>query len=94
MVLICFTHDMPIFGRIMDIFTFNTNFYLAIQVYITHTFNQHYHAYEVAPTSTVHICTVQSLQDYHPLCIYQSYSQHLINTLFIPLKYYVLSDID
>ena len=85
---------MPIFGCIIDILIFNTHIYLATQVYTTYTFNQHYHAYEVVPTTTVHICTVESLQDYHPLTVYQSYDERLISTFFIPLKYYVLSDID
>lgn len=85
---------MPVFGRIIDIFIFQKHFYLATETYITITFNEHYHAYEVTPTSTVHINTVQSLQDYHPLWAYQSYNQYLPTTVFIPLKYYVLSDID
>ena len=93
-VLICFNNDIPVFGRIVDIYAFQNRFYLSTEVYITCTFNQHYHAYEVTPTSTLHICEVATLQDYHPLWVYQSYNQHLLNTFFIPLKYYVLSDID
>lgn len=89
-----FKHDMPVFGRITDILSFQNHFYLVTEVYITYTFNRHYHAYEVAPSSTMQICTVESLQDYHPLWIYQSYDQHLLDTFFIPLKYYVLSDMD
>lgn len=94
MVLLCFQHDMPVFGRIIDIFVYQKCFYLATQVHITYVFNQHYHAYEVSSTSTIHITSCTSLQDYHPLWTYQSYSQHLLEISFIPLKYYVLSDMD
>ena len=42
----------------------------------------------------MHISEVTLLQDYHPLWTYQSYDQHLLNTYFIPLNYYVTSEID
>lgn len=93
-VLLRYEDDMPVFGHIVDIFSFQNNYYLATEVYTTCTFNQHYHAYEVKPTSTMQICEVKSLKDYHPLWVYQSYSQRFLNTYFIPLKYYVLSDMD
>ena len=89
-----FKDDMPVFGRIVDIFVYQNHFYLATELYLTITFSQHYHAYEVAPTSNIHVSEVQSLRDYHPLWTYQSYNQHLLNTYFIPLKYYVTSDMD
>lgn len=75
---------MPVFGRIVDIFAIQNHFYLATEAYITLTFNQHHHAYEVAPTTTMHISEVQSLQDYHPLWAYQSYNRHLLNTFLYP----------
>lgn len=94
MVLLRFEDDMPIFGRIVDIFSFQNHFYLATELYITYTYNHHYHAYEVTTASTMEICEVKLLKDYHPLWIYQSYNQHLLDTYFIPLKYYVLNDMD
>lgn len=91
-VFVCFKKDVPVFGLVEDIFSVHGTVYLLVNLLHTEKFNFHFHAYEVKHTSSMHLVPLHSLEDHHTLWIYQTYSQ--FQTLFVPLKYYVLSDTD
>lgn len=75
------------FGKIEDILNVSGTFLLVLHLYKVVVFSSHYHAYEVLSTNIRHICSVPSLVDHHPLCMYQSFGSGV--TSYIPLKYYV-----
>ncbi len=91
-VVVCFQSDVPVFGQIQEIVGIADKFCLVLKLMKAVVFNSHFHAYEIVPTSVLHVCEVTSLADYHPLWLYQSFNQRLCETYFVPLKYYVLSD--
>ena len=95
-VVVCYQSHVPVFGQIQDIISVGDKFYLVLQLLKAVIFSQHFHAYQVIPTSLqhVHVCELSSLADYHPLCLYQSFDPRLCNTYFVPFKYYVLSEVD
>lgn len=93
-VFLAYNHYMPEFGQIKEILMIEDKTYLATLKFVTEVFNSHFNSYEVALTSSWHICEVASLLDHHPLWAYQSYDIQLSDHYFIPLKYYVLSPID
>jgi len=95
-VLVIFDYykDVTIFGEIHDIISVDQKFYLTAYLFITKSYNPHFHAYEVNTTSHQFICEVSSLRDHHPLWVYQSYDIYLIHTYFIPLKYHVIDNIE
>ena len=83
---------MPVFGKIIDIIIVGfTECYFVCELFITESFNTHFHAYEVQrqmhPTKLV-VCRQSEFVDYHVLGLY-----HLSNTMFIPLKYYLPENI-
>ena len=90
-VVLHFKQDQPTFGEVIEIVTMDEKIYLVTQLLVTTVFNLHYHAYEVNKTSTYHICEIEKLRDYHPLCIYRTFDTRLIRTFFCSN---VLSDID
>ena len=93
-VIVCFQSDVPVFGQIQDIISIGEKFYLVLQLLKAVIFNGHFHTYEVIQTSIMYVCEISSLADYHPLWLYQSFNHRLNDTYFVPLKYYVLSDVD
>lgn len=87
-VFVCFECDLPVFGKIEDILNVSDSFFLVLHLYKVIVFSSHYHAYKVTATNVKHICSVHSLVDHHPLCMYQPFGSI---TSYIPLKYYVLN---
>ena len=84
--------DLPLFGEITHVIVTNVNqYYLITDVLHTVSFEAHYHAYKVEhnDTPTHHIVKPSSLIDYHPLGIYTCNNPH--PTLFVSLKYHVIS---
>lgn len=92
--VICFQSDVPVFGQIQEILRVGDKFFLVLKLMKAVVFNSHFHTYEVISTSVLHVCEVTSLADYHPLWLYQSFNWRLCETYFVPMKYYVLSDVD
>ena len=93
-VLIKFSEDMPVFGRIVDIILHEcTKPILVLEILETQCFNRHYFAYEVIEKNirTFHLCTQSELTDHHTLSMYTPQNSH---QYMIPLKYYVLTDFD
>ena len=91
-VLIKFHGQTPQFGVIEDIILHNGPLFI-LEPLQTVCFNKHFHAYEVVPTPvrTFLVVTQINLADYHPLGIYQVQNSR---KSFVPLKYYVLDEID
>lgn len=94
LVFVKFEYGIPIFGEIIEILSHENVFYLTLQMFYTSTFNSHYHAYQVEKTNIFTVLKPDSLVDHHPLWLYQSQLTQLINTCFVPLKYYVLNKDD
>ena len=67
-----FQRCLPVFGEIVKIVAVNEDFYLILELYKVIYFSSHYHAYVVQKTNLQHITSVVSLQDHHPLSLYQS----------------------
>lgn len=79
---------MPIFGKIEYILFINDEWQFVLQLLDTHTYNTHYHAYEVShyPSHTpIIICKQSSFVDYHVLALYHNTS----SLTFVPLKYHI-----
>ena len=90
-LLLCFQCDVPVFGKIKEIYNIDREFYVAVQMLSTEVFNKHFHSYEVKSTSSVYVCPISSVKDYHPLWCYQCFSEELYGTTFIPLKYHIIN---
>jgi hypothetical protein len=91
-VLMKFQGQTPQFGVIEDIILHNGPLFILEPLH-TVCFNKHLHAYEVVPTPvrTFLVIRQHTLADYHPLGIYQAQNSR---KSFVPLKYYVLDEID
>ena len=91
-VLIKYLGQTPQFGVIKDVILYNGPLFI-LEPLCTVCFSKHYHAYEVVPTPVRTFLAVRqhTLADYHPLGIYQA--QNSLKS-FVPLKYYVLDEID
>ena len=84
--------DLPMFGEITHVIVTNVNqYYLISDILHTVCFDPHFHAYEVEHNAvpTHHIIQPSSLIDHHPLGIYTCKNPQ--PTLFVSLKYHVIS---
>lgn len=82
--------ESPVFAKICDIVILpnTTTSIFILSLFITQRFNEHYHAYEVSPTTNTVICHQNDLADYHPLSISRSYI--LTSPMFVRVKYNVM----
>ena len=83
---------VPTFGIIADILVLDVdNYYLVCEIASTECFNSHFHAYEIEKiiNPVYLVCQVNQLADHYMLSAYKlsTYS----NTLFVPLKYNLMS---
>ena len=79
--------EEPLFGKIVDIIVSTIQETLfVLQIYNTLCFNEHYHAYEVAASSSVVVYFVNQLCDYHPLHLTKA--RNMLNYCVTPKYHY------
>ena len=75
------------FGKIVDIIVSTIQETLfVLQIYNTLCFNEHYHAYEVAASSSLVVYFVNQLCDYHPLHLMKP--RNMLNYCVTPKYHY------
>ena len=85
--------DVPMFGRLLDVCITTSNDCLFVFTpYIVHTFNKHFHAYEVVSVHGKHlVCRQKDFADYHVLSISKSFRHALKDKNFVCSKYHIVT---
>lgn len=78
--------ELPIFGKIKEMFLHNNNAFLICDLFESLGFDSHFHSYVVSSTGTVDLINIKDLFNYVPLHIRNSYDLN-DKYMYITLRY-------